>query len=65
MTVFFGFRLPVDLKRYVCEQAKKHRTSMAHYIVMLILYDMMDKSHQEKMKGVLQNGDCNAETFTD
>ena len=40
MNVFFGFQLPVDLKEYLKEQAEKNRTSMGHYIVMLIDKDM-------------------------
>ena len=39
----FGVRLPDDLKQYVQEQAQEHRTSMGHYIVMLIDADKKKK----------------------
>ena len=34
-----GFRLPADLKIYLQGQAMRHRTSVSHYLVMLILED--------------------------
>lgn len=56
MSKVFGFRLPDDLRKYLEGQAKHNRTSIGHYIVMLIFVDMMDKEHAEKMEVVLKNG---------
>lgn len=39
MSENFGFRLPADLKIYLQGQAMRHRTSVSHYLVMLILED--------------------------
>lgn len=38
-------KIPKDLKEYIRIEAKKQHTSMAHYIVMLI---MKDKERSEK-----------------
>lgn len=57
LNVFFGFRLPIDLKNYVEEQAKRNRTSMGHYVVTLILNDMKRKDEKE-------NGNRETETVT-
>ena len=50
MSVFFGFRLPDDLKEYLQSQAAKNRTSMGHYLVMLILMDMMGSDGKAGMQ---------------
>lgn len=50
MNVFFGFRLPNDLKKYLQEQAKRNRTSMSHYIVMLIDRDKNEGDKNEQIK---------------
>ena len=53
----FGFRLPRDLKVYLQKQADRHRTSVAHYIVTLILED--------KKKDDVKNGNSQIKTVTD
>ena len=45
----FGFRLPNDLRKYLKAQAERQRTSIGHYIVMLIDKDMKEKD--EKRNG--------------
>jgi len=42
MSKVFGFRLPDDLRKYLEGQAKRNRTSIGHYIVMLIFMDMLN-----------------------
>lgn len=54
MSAVFGFRLPEDLRQYLQEQAKKYHTTISHYIVMLIFYDMMGEKRQENMKGMVK-----------
>lgn len=53
----FGFRLPRDLKAYLQKQADRHRTSVAHYIVTLILED--------KKKDDVKNENSQIKTVTD
>lgn len=57
MSKVFAFRLPADLRRYIETQATRRRTSMGHYIVMLIDKDKTEKENQ--------HGDCKTETVTD
>lgn len=38
-----NFRLPDDLREYIEKQAADNRTSMGHYVVMLIDKDMKEK----------------------
>lgn len=65
MAGVFNFRLPDDLKKYLANQAKRNRTSISHYIVMLIFLDMMDKDHADRMECALKNGIEKVETVTD
>lgn len=39
-----NFRLPDDLREYIEKQAADNRTSMGHYVVMLIDKDMKEKA---------------------
>ena len=48
MAAVFGFRLPNDLREYLEKQAEVNRTSIGHYIVMLIDKDM--KTQMELFK---------------
>ena len=40
MSAVFGFRLPDDLRNYLRVKAKQQRTTVSHYLIMLILRDM-------------------------
>ena len=42
LSVALSLRLPDDIKKYLQEQAQENRTSMGHYIVMLIDKDMKE-----------------------
>lgn len=35
-----GVRIPDDLREWLKEQVRRNRTSLSHYIVMLILKEM-------------------------
>lgn len=48
LAAVFGFRLPKDLREYLEKQAEVNRTSIGHYIVMLIDKDM--KTQMELFK---------------
>jgi len=57
LAAVFGFRLPKDLREYLEKQAAVNRTSIGHYIVMLI---DKDKNRKEE-----QHGNRQTETVTD
>lgn len=44
MSAVFGFRLPEDLRQYLQEEAKRQRTTVSHYLIMLVLQDMEKKT---------------------
>ena len=54
LSVALSLRLPDDIKKYVQEQAQENRTSMGHYIVMLIDKDMKENEskNREKKQGI-------------
>lgn len=64
-TNLFCFTLPNDLKEHLKRSARASRTSISHYIVMLIFLDMMDKDHADRMECALKNGIEKVETVTD
>lgn len=51
MSAVFGFRLPDDLRNYLQCKARQQRTTVSHYLVMLVLKDM------EKEMGVKEIGE--------
>ena len=50
MSVALSLRLPDDIKKYLQEQAQENRTSMGHYIVMLIDKDMKENESKNREK---------------
>lgn len=44
MTAVFGFRLPEDLRQYLQRQAEQQRTTVSHYLIMLVAQDMEKKT---------------------
>lgn len=44
MSAVFGFRLPDDMRQYLQEEAKRQRTTVSHYLIMLVLQDMEKKT---------------------
>ena len=43
MSAVFGFRLPDDLRQYLQRKAEQYRTTISHYLIMLILRDMRNE----------------------
>jgi len=44
LSAVFGFRLPDDMRQYLQEEAKRQRTTVSHYLIMLVLQDMEKKT---------------------
>lgn len=49
MTAVFGFRLPDDMRRYLQTQAERQRTTISHYLIMLVLQDMEKKTEGKEI----------------
>lgn len=49
MTAVFGFRLPDDMRRYLQTQAEQQRTTISHYLIMLVLQDMEKKTEGKEI----------------
>ena len=47
MSAVFGFRLPDDLRQYLQKMARQQRTTVSHYLVMLVLQDMKKTEGKE------------------
>ena len=47
MSAVFGFRLPEDLRQYLQTMARQQRTTVSHYLVMLVLQDMKKTEGKE------------------
>ena len=50
MAKAFGFRLPDDLRQYLQRKASEQRTTVSHYIVLLILQDMKQEKTEREGK---------------
>lgn len=53
MSAVFGFRLPEDLRQYLQKMARQQRTTVSHYLIMLVLQDM--KKTEGKKVGESEN----------
>ena len=49
MSAVFGFRLPEDLRQYLQTMARQQRTTVSHYLVMLVLKDMENKTEGKEV----------------
>lgn len=49
MSAVFGFRLPEDLRQYLQRQAEQERTTISHYLIMLVLQDMEKKTEEKNI----------------
>ena len=47
MSAVFGFRLPDDLRQYLQRMARQQRTTVSHYLIMLVLQDMKKTEGKE------------------
>lgn len=47
MSAVFGFRLPDDLRQYLQRMARQQRTTVSHYLIMLVLQDMQKTEGKE------------------
>lgn len=47
MSAVFGFRLPEDLRQYLQKMARQQRTTVSHYLIMLVLQDMKKTEGKE------------------
>lgn len=50
MSAVFGFRLPEDLRQYLRQQAEQQRTTVSHYLIMLVLQDMKKKAEGKSIE---------------
>lgn len=49
MSGVFGFRLPDDLRQYLDMMARQQRTTVSHYLIMLVLQDMKKKTEEKEI----------------
>ena len=50
MSAVFGFRLPEDLRQYLRRQAEQQRTTVSHYLIMLVLQDMEKRTEGKSVE---------------
>ena len=50
MSAVFGFRLPEDLRQYLQKMARQQRTTVSHYLIMLVLQDMEKKTEEKEVE---------------
>lgn len=50
MSAVFGFRLPEDLRQYLQRQAEQQRTTVSHYLIMLVLQDMEKRTEGKNIE---------------
>lgn len=50
MSAVFGFRLPEDLRQYLQKMARQQRTTVSHYLIMLVLKDMEKKTEEKEVE---------------
>jgi predicted transcriptional regulator len=47
LSAVFGFRLPEDLRQYLQTMAQQQRTTVSHYLIMLVLQDIKKTEGKE------------------